>query len=104
MRVDITNTLKHLHIDNINQAYSTGNTWGSGADNVVKEIISPVDGQKIASVKIATPDQYNLAVEQAAESFKSWRAVPAPKRGEIIRQIGEALRENKEHRGKLVSY
>ncbi|TSJ43307.1 aldehyde dehydrogenase family protein [Mucilaginibacter corticis] len=104
MRVDISNTLKHLHIDNINQAYSTGNTWGGGKDNVVKEIISPVDGQKIASVKIATVDEYDLVVEQAATAFKSWRTVPAPKRGEIVRQIGEALRENKEHLGKLVSY
>ncbi|MDB5157757.1 MAG: aldHT [Mucilaginibacter sp.] len=104
MRVDITNTLKHLHIDNINQAYSTGNTRGSGADNVVKEIISPVDGQKIASVKIATANEYNLVVEQATVAFKSWRTIPAPKRGEIVRQMGEALRENKEHLGKLVSY
>jgi len=104
MRVDISNTLKHLHIDNINQAYSTGNSWGRGKDNVVKEIISPVDGQKIASVKMATADEYHLVVEQAAAAFKSWRTVPAPKRGEVVRQIGEALRENKEHLGKLVSY
>jgi aldehyde dehydrogenase (NAD+) len=104
MRVDITDTLKDLHIDNINAAYSTGSIWASGADNVIKDIISPVDGEKIASVKMATATEYNIVVDQAAKAFTTWRTIPAPKRGEIVRQIGEALRENKAHLGKLVSY
>ncbi len=104
MRVDITDTLKDLHIDNINPAYSTGSIWAAGPTNVIKDIISPVDGQKIASVKMATANEYNIVVDQAAKAFKTWRAIPAPKRGEIVRQIGEKLREHKTHLGKLVSY
>jgi aldehyde dehydrogenase (NAD+) len=104
MRVDITDTLKHLHIDVINEAYSTGNIWASGHNAAISDIISPVDGQRIASVKNATADEYNLVVEQATKAFITWRTIPAPKRGEIVRQIGEALRKNKDHLGKLVSY
>src|SRR6185437_588614 len=58
----------------------------------------------IASVKIATPDNYDTAVKTAAKAFTTWRTIPAPKRGEIVREIGNALRENKENLGKLVSY
>ncbi|MDB4924839.1 aldehyde dehydrogenase family protein [Mucilaginibacter sp.] len=104
MGVDITDTLKHLHIDNINHAYSTGNIWSSGPNTVIKDVISPVDGQKIASVNIATEKEYNIVVEQAAKAFINWRTIPVPKRGEIVREIGNALRDNKAHLGKLVSY
>jgi aldehyde dehydrogenase (NAD+) len=104
MSVDINNTLKHLHIDNINPAYSTGGIWGGSANAAVKDIVSPVDGKKIAAVKFATADDYNSVVETAAKAFINWRTVPSPKRGEIVREIGEALRENKAHLGKLVSY
>jgi aldehyde dehydrogenase (NAD+) len=104
MNVDITGTLKHLHIDNINDACSTGSIWVSAADAPIKDIASPVDGNKIASVKIASANEYNKVVEQAAKAFRSWRETPAPKRGEIVREIGNALRDNKAHLGKLVSY
>jgi aldehyde dehydrogenase (NAD+) len=104
MNVDITGTLKHLHIDNINDACSTGSIWASAADAPIKDIMSPVDGNKIASVKIASANEYNKVVEQAAKAFLSWRETPAPKRGEIVREIGNALRDNKAHLGKLVSY
>ncbi|MDB5117782.1 MAG: aldHT [Mucilaginibacter sp.] len=104
MNVDITGTLKHLHIDNINDACSTGSIWASAAHAPIKDIASPVDGNKIASVKIASANEYNKVVEQAAKAFRSWREIPAPKRGEIVREIGNALRDNKAHLGKLVSY
>src|SRR6202012_1549524 len=55
-------------------------------------------------VKFADAANYNHTVEQAANAFKTWRTVPAPKRGEIVREIGNALRENKEALGTLVSY
>src|SRR5277367_4642971 len=100
----ISDILNRLHINDINEAFSTGSAWASSPNAAVKEIVSPVDGKKIASVKIATADNYNQAVEQAAKAFVTWRTVPAPKRGEIVREIGNALRDKKEDLGKLVSY
>ena len=104
MPTNISDTLKHLHIDVINEAYSTGSDWGSSTDAEIKTITSPVDGKPIASVKMATAADYETTVAQAQIAFKTWRTMPAPKRGEIIRQIGDALRQNKQHLGTLVSY
>src|ERR1700744_5037412 len=104
MSINIKQILDHLHINDINEAFSTGNNWGSSDGATVKDIISPVDGNRIASAQFATESDYNKVVEQAQEAFKTWRTIPAPKRGEIVRQIGEALRSNKEYLGKLVSY
>ncbi len=104
MGLTISEILNRLHINDINEAFSTGSTWASSPGATVKHIVSPTDGKKIASVNIATADNYNQAVEQAAKAFISWRTVPAPKRGEIVREIGNALRDKKEDLGKLVSY
>ncbi|GAA4329740.1 aldehyde dehydrogenase family protein [Mucilaginibacter gynuensis] len=104
MSLDIAKILDHLHINDINYAFSTGSEWGSSAGAEVKNITSPVDGKTIAAVKFATADDYNKVVEKAAGAFKSWQKTPAPKRGEIVRQIGDALRANKENLGALVSY
>ncbi|PLW88297.1 aldehyde dehydrogenase family protein, partial [Mucilaginibacter sp.] len=104
MSLPIKDILKHLHINDINPAFSTGNTWGNGADNQLKDIHSPVDGQRIAAVYFAGENEYNQVIDTAAKAFKTWRMVPAPKRGEIVRQIGEQLRANKEQLGTLVSY
>lgn len=104
MNLNIPEILNRLHINDINEAFSTGNKWSSDPNANVKAIISPVDGKKIASVKIASANNYNQAVEQAAIAFKSWRLLPAPKRGEIVREIGDELRNKKEDLGKLVSY
>jgi aldehyde dehydrogenase (NAD+) len=104
MSLNIPEILNRLHINDINEAFSTGNNWSSDPNANIKAIISPVDGKKIASVKIASANNYNQAVEQAAIAFKSWRLLPAPKRGEIVREIGDALRNQKEDLGKLVSY
>ncbi|MDB5138339.1 MAG: Aldehyde dehydrogenase, thermostable [Mucilaginibacter sp.] len=104
MSLNISAILNRLHINDINAAFSTGSEWNSSDDAILKDIISPVDGQKIAAVKIATKTDYDAVVEQAAKAFKTWRTVPAPKRGEIVREIGNALRSKKEDLGKLVSY
>jgi len=104
MGLNISEILHRLHINDINEAFSTGAAWASSPGAAIKDIISPVDGKKIASVKIATPDNYDTAVKTAAKAFTTWRTIPAPKRGEIVREIGNALRENKENLGKLVSY
>ncbi|TXH22828.1 MAG: aldehyde dehydrogenase family protein [Chitinophagaceae bacterium] len=65
---------------------------------------SPVDGKLLASVILADEKDYHAIIQKSEEAFKTWRLVPAPRRGEIVRQIGDALRENKDHLGKLVSY
>ena len=66
-------------------------------------IHSPADGQLLSTVQMATAEQYEIAVSAAQEAFTVWREMPAPQRGEVVRQIGEALRRYKEPLGKLVS-
>ena len=65
---------------------------------------SPVDGKTIGRVSVTTPAQYESVIATAQEAFAHWRTVPAPQRGEIVRQYGQALREHKEDLGRLVSY
>ncbi len=65
---------------------------------------SPVDGKPIATVNSCDKRSFDIVVETAKNAFIEWRKWPAPKRGEIIRQIGNELRKNKTNLGKLVSY
>src|SRR5690606_26992202 len=65
---------------------------------------SPVDGQLIGKVKTTTKEDYEKVMEAATTAFKTWRNMPAPQRGEIVRQFGDKLREKKQALGKLVSY
>lgn len=95
--------LTNLGIAPANKGVSTGTQW-IGSTGAAIDSFSPVDGKKIASVETAGKDSYETVLQKAAEAFKQWRQVPAPKRGEVVRQIGEALRKNKEPLGKLVSY
>ena len=98
----IEKALKALGIKEINPGSSTGNTWFG--DGEILESSSPVDGLLIGKVRATTEKDYDQVIRTATEAFKTWRTVPAPKRGEIIRQFGERLRELKEPLGKLVSY
>lgn len=66
--------------------------------------LSPVDGRLIASVSVTTPKDYDRVIRTAEEAFRTWRMMPAPKRGEIVRQYGDALRRQKDSLGRLVSY
>ncbi|WP_228236475.1 aldehyde dehydrogenase family protein [Allomuricauda sp. M10] len=94
--------LKQLGIQEINNGTSTGSeNFGSGE---VISSISPVDGTLIGKVKTTSPEDYERVMQTATAAFKQWRLVPAPQRGEIVRQFGERLRELKEPLGKLVSY
>ena len=95
--------LKTLKIEEKNKGVSTGNDWINSTGETI-DSFSPVDGKKIASVTATDKESYEAVVKKAEEAFKTWRLVPAPKRGEIVRQIGEALRQHKEPLGKLVSY
>jgi aldehyde dehydrogenase (NAD+) len=96
--------LQSLHIEAQNAAYSTGLEWGPVQAAQQKAVLSPVDGQTIASVQWATTEDYEKVVSQAQAAFVYWRQLPAPKRGEIVRQIGEELRKHKTALGRLVSY
>ena len=94
--------LTQLGLKEINEGTSTGvNNFSNGE---LIESYSPVDGQLIGKVKATTKDDYERVIKAAEEAYKDWKIVPAPKRGEIVRQFGEKLREFKEPLGKLVSY
>ncbi|HLP49385.1 MAG TPA: aldehyde dehydrogenase family protein [Chitinophagales bacterium] len=95
--------LKQLGIGATNTGTSTGNKWIKGKGETIQSF-SPVDGKLIGAVTATTATEYEQVIRTAKEAFKVWRNMPAPKRGEIIRQIGEELRAYKEPLGKLVSY
>ncbi|MBK9571014.1 MAG: aldehyde dehydrogenase family protein [Chitinophagaceae bacterium] len=97
------NFLKALRVESTNTGVSTGAKWIQSTGEII-DSYSPVDGKKIGSVISADKISYEAAIKKAEEAFTAWRLMPAPKRGEIVRQIGEALRANKESLGKLVSY
>ncbi len=65
--------------------------------------ISPIDGQTIGTVRCASEKDYEKVVRQAVDAFEHWRQVPAPQRGEIVRQIGNVLRRHQEDLGALVT-
>ena len=94
--------LATLGIKAINEGTSTGNDWFSNGELI--ESYSPVDGQLISKVKATTAADYEKVMLSATAAFKTFRAMPAPQRGEIVRQFGNKLRELKEPLGKLVSY
>ncbi len=96
--------LKELGIQEKNFGSCTGLKWGSTTDKGELKIHSPADGKYIASVYQASEEDYENIVIKSQEAFRYWRTVPAPKRGEIVRQIGLKLREYKDPLGKLVSY
>ncbi|MDR6966798.1 aldehyde dehydrogenase (NAD+) [Flavobacterium arsenatis] len=98
----MTEALKQLGVKEINEGTSTGNNWFSNGE--VLESFSPVDGKLIGKVKTSTPEDYEKAMQTATEAFKTFRVMPAPQRGEIVRQFGEKLRQKKDALGKLVSY
>jgi aldehyde dehydrogenase (NAD+) len=98
----MTEALEKLGVKAINEGTSTGNNWFSNGE--VFESHSPVDGQLIGQVKASTAADYEKVMQSATEAFKTFKLMPAPQRGEIVRQFGEKLRKNKEALGKLVSY
>ena len=96
--------LETLGVKDENFGACTGLKWGNTTSEGTLKISSPSDGKHIASVYQASAEDYENIVATAQEAFKYWRTVPAPKRGEIVRQIGDKLREYKEPLGILVSY
>jgi aldehyde dehydrogenase (NAD+) len=94
--------LKSLGVNSMNNGTSTGlNNFSNGE---VIDSFSPVDGQLIGQIKTTSQADYEKVMEAATSAFKTWRTLPAPQRGEMVRQFGDKLREKKEALGKLVSY
>jgi aldehyde dehydrogenase (NAD+) len=99
----IQEALQSLGVKKKNPGVSTGTKWFKSFGDVI-ESYSPVDGKLIGAVYPCDEKTYRKVVQKSTEAFKEWRKWPAPKRGEVVRQIGEALRKHKEALGKLVSY
>lgn len=99
----LAQVLENLGISEVNSGVSTGQNWLKGSG---KEIVShsPVDGARIGSVRSASKAEYEEVLEIARNGFHEWRTWPAPKRGEVVRQLGEELRAHKSDLGQLVSY
>ncbi|ULQ57854.1 aldehyde dehydrogenase family protein [Flavihumibacter rivuli] len=95
--------LKALGIQQHNSGTSTGSQWYETKGETIASY-SPVDGQLIGTIQSTDKAHYEKVVETAAKAFAEWRLWPAPRRGEIVRQIGEALRAKKQELGQLVSY
>ncbi len=99
----IQEDLKTLGIGLNNNGVTSGlETYQAGGENY--EIFSPVDGASIAQVRGGDSNNYETLIQKAQEAFKVWRKMPAPQRGEIVRQMGDKLRAYKEPLGRLVSY
>ncbi|MGX5818754.1 L-piperidine-6-carboxylate dehydrogenase [Chitinophaga lutea] len=95
--------LKELGIQSHNAGAATGADWLPGKGTHIRSY-SPVNGALIATVGSTGRDEYETVLRTAAAAFEQWRLVPAPQRGEVVRQIGEALRGKKDALGRLVSF
>lgn len=99
----IQEALKELGLNQVNKGVSTGTLWMETSGDVLTSR-SPVDGKEIAGIRQATLEDYHTVISTAKEAFRKWRKIPAPTRGEVVRQIGNELRKYKEPLGKLVAY
>jgi aldehyde dehydrogenase (NAD+) len=101
--IDIKKAMETLGVSEINAGVSTGVEWFD-TTGATTSSFSPIDGKEIGKVKNGTLDDYEMVIKKAQEAFKEWRLVPAPVRGELVRQIGLQLRKYKEELGALVTY
>ena len=92
--------LRALGIEDVTPGGVAGEWVGSGP---TLDVFTPIDGTRIATVNQVTGTEYDEIVDRAHRAFLEWRKVPAPRRGEIVRQLGERLRENKDALGALVT-
>jgi len=98
-----TTFLKSLGLKKKNQGTSTGLKSFAASKEYISSY-SPVDGKLIGSASVTTKSEYNKVIKASQKAYEKWRTIPAPQRGEIVRQYGEELRKNKDALGKLVSY
>ena len=99
--IDVQTILKSLGLSDTNYGVTDGDHWFGHGKEI--ELISPVDGKGIARVIQGNEKDYEKVVRAAVQGFDTWRQVPAPKRGELVRQFGLSLREHKDMLGKLVT-
>ena len=95
--------LQQLQIQKENEGSSTGAQWVKSKGELILSF-SPVDNQLIGAVGTTDKAAYEQVIETAQTAYLTWRNWPAPKRGEVVRQLGEALRKDKDALGQLVSY
>ncbi|PIQ23148.1 aldehyde dehydrogenase family protein [bacterium (Candidatus Blackallbacteria) CG17_big_fil_post_rev_8_21_14_2_50_48_46] len=100
---NIQELLTSLGIEKLSSPCSTGLNWFGNTESQI-ESVSPVDAKVIGNIGKASPSDYETLIQTAEKAKGPWASMPAPKRGEIVRQIGNALREAKEDLGMLVSY
>lgn len=101
--ITMESVLENLQISTLNSGVATGVNFLEGQGELIQSI-SPVDGLVIAEVKGGSQQEYEQVIASANQAFSVWREIPAPKRGDIVRQIGDSFRENKQALGALVSY
>jgi len=81
----IKKVLENLGLKELNESTSTGQQWITPVGSHTQDIISPVDGEKIASVVFATESEYNHVIKEAEQAATMWRDIPAPNRGNFVR-------------------
>jgi aldehyde dehydrogenase (NAD+) len=95
--------LQHLSLQKDNEGSATGSKTINSKGAIINSY-SPVDGKLIGSVSSSDKEAYEKVITTAQTAFLEWRKWPAPKRGEVVRQLGDALRADKQALGQLVSY
>lgn len=98
------NFLDELYLEKQMSGTSTGTNWLNSKSKKQLLASSPVDGEIFANIYKATSKNYAQVLEQAQQAFPIWRSIPAPRRGEIVRQIGLRLRDYKLPLGTLIAY
>ena len=99
----IQKVLKRIGVPDQPAAVAVGNTWQAGSGEPLT-VVSPIDGSILVSLQQATTSDVDLAMETSKKAFLQWRQVPAPRRGEFVRLLGEALRKHKADLAAIVSW
>ncbi|MCA9007639.1 MAG: aldehyde dehydrogenase family protein, partial [Planctomycetaceae bacterium] len=99
----IHEVLKRIGVADHPAAVAVGNTWQAGSGEPLT-VVSPIDGSTLVSLQQATRSDVDLVIETSKNAFHQWREVPAPRRGEFVRLLGEALRKHKADLAAIVSW
>lgn len=102
--MEIQEIITELRVHKRIESVCTGTNWINGVGAYTRPVVSPVDGAQVGKVCYATETEYEAVLKRSVDAFQAWRNVPAPQRGELVRQMGQKLREHKSELGALVSY